>query len=137
MSMTPTAAFAQTPKTADAVATAALTNLTTDAPTGQVLLMAAGANGSILTRLAAMPRATVTATGLCLFICRDGVTYRLKDSVTMAAQTVATTGGIAQTLFTNYSETRPLRLGAGDKLYAGSQVALAAGIVFAAEYTDF
>lgn len=138
MSMTPTAAFAQTPKTADAVVTAALASLGTDAPTGLSLLYTAGPNGAIGTRLAAMPRATVTATGLCLFISRDnGVTLRLKDSVTMAAQTVATTSGISQTQFTNYSESRPLRLGAGDKVYVGSEVALAAGIVFSGEFTDF
>lgn len=136
--MTPTAAFAQTPKTADAVVTAALANLGTDAPTGLQLLMTAGANGNIVTRLSAAPRATVTATSLVLFISRDnGVTLRLKDSATMAAQTLSTTAGITPTPFTNYSESRPMRLGAGDKLYVGSQVALAAGIVFSAEYTDF
>jgi hypothetical protein len=30
-----------------------------------------------------------------------------------------------------------MRLAAGDKLYVGSAVALAAGIVYKAEYTDF
>lgn len=138
MSMTPTAAFAQIPKTADVAVTAALANLGTDAPTGASLLYTAGANGAICTRLTASPRATVAASGLCLFISRDnGVTLRLKDSETMAAQTIATTSGIAETAFANYSESRPLRLGAGDKLYVGSQVALAAGIVFTGEFTDF
>lgn len=135
--MTPTAAFAQTPKTADAVVTAALANLGTDAPANLSLLMTAGANGSIVTRLSASPRATITAAGLYLFIMRDGVTFRLKDSVTMAAQTVAATSGITPTPFPNYAESKPLRLGAGEKLYVGSQVALAAGIVFSAEFTDF
>lgn len=138
MTMTNTAAFAQIPKTVDAVATAAIGSITTDAPTNTVLLMTAGANGSILTRLTAVPRGTVTASSLCLFISHDnGTTQRLKDSVTMSAQTVSTTAGILQTQFANYSETAPLRLGAGDRLYVGSQVALAAGIVFSGEYTDF
>lgn len=138
MAGTPTAVFAQTPKTADAAVTAALGNLGTDAPTGLSLLMTAGANGCIVSRLSAAPRGTVTASGLCLFLSRDnGVTVRLKDSVTMAAQTVAVTSGITPTIFPNYAETKPMRLAAGDKLYVGSQVALAAGIVFSVEYTDF
>lgn len=138
MAMTNTAAFAQTPKTADAVVATSMTNYAGDSPTSTALLMTAGANGSIVTRLSAMPRGTVTAANLMLFISRDnGVTQRLKDGVTMNAQTVSSTTGIAQTLFTNYSETTPLRLGAGDRLYVGSLVALAAGIVFNAEYTDF
>jgi hypothetical protein len=136
--MTNIAAFAQTPKTASAVAALALSNITTDSPTGAVLLMTAGANGSILTRLTAMPRATVSASSLCLFLSNDnGVTLRLIDSETMPIQTIATGSGINETIFANYSESRPLRLGAGDKLYVGTQVLLAAGIVFKAEYTDF
>jgi hypothetical protein len=41
------------------------------------------------------------------------------------------------TTFANYSESAPLRLEAGDRIYVGSQVALAGGIVFRAEFTDF
>jgi len=40
-------------------------------------------------------------------------------------------------VFAFYSESSPLRLEAGDRLYVGSQVALAGGIVFRAEFTDF
>jgi len=138
MSKTPTAVFAQTPHTASAVATAALGSITTDTPTGAVLLMTAGPDGSVVTRLSAMPRASVTASSLVLFISNDnGVTMRVKDSQLMLAQTVDTSHAIAQTLFPTYADGTPLRLGAGDKLYVGSQVALAAGIVFAVEYTDF
>lgn len=138
MAKTFTAPFAQTPKTATAVATSAITNITTDAPTNTVLLMTAGVEGGILTRLMALPRATCTASSLCLFISKDGgTTQRLIDSEMMSAQTVSSTSAVAETAFSNYSETTPLRLEAGDKLYVGSQVALASGIVFRAEWTDF
>lgn len=138
MAKTYTAPFAQTPKTATAVATAAVGSLTTDAPSGTVLLMTAGADGAILTRLSAMPRNTIEARGLYLFLSKDsGTTMRLIDSELMGAQTITTTAAIAETTFANYSETRPLRLEAGDRLYVGSSVALTQGIVFKAEYTDF
>lgn len=137
MAKTFTAPFAQTPKTATIVATAAAT-VTSDTPTNTVELLAAGADGAILTRLSAIPRATVTASSLVLFISNDsGTTKRLIDSELMAAYTMATTTVVPETVFSLYSETTPLRLAAGDRLYVGSQVALASGIVFRAEYTDF
>ena len=137
MANTPTAVFAQTPKTASAVVTAALGGITTDAPTGTVLLMTAGANGAILTRLSAIPRATLAGASLMLYISNDaGVTQRLIDSETLNT-TVTTTAAIAETNFGNYSEARPLRMAAADRLYVGSQVALAGGIVFKAEWSDF
>lgn len=138
MTMTNTAVFAQNPRTVDAVVTAAMGSVTTDAPTNLALLATAGPNGAIVTRLAAIPRATVTASNLGLFISHDGgVTMRPKDSVTMVAQTVNTTSGTTKTYFGDYSETTPLRLGPNDRLYCGSQVALAGGIVFTGEITDF
>ena len=137
MAKTFTAPFAQTPKTATAVATSAAT-VASDSPSNTVLLLTAGSDGAILTRLTAIPRATVTASSLGLWISKDnGTTQRLIDSELMAAHTVATTTAIPETGFTNYSETTPLRLEAGDRLYVGSQVALASGIVFRAEFTDF
>lgn len=137
MANTYTAAFAQTPKTATAVATAVAT-ITDDAPANTVLLVTAGTNGSILTRLTAIPRATVTASSLCLWISSDaGTTKRLVNSVLMSAATVNTTTAIAVTTFSTYTETTPLRLAAGDRLYIGSQVALSGGIVFTAEFTDY
>lgn len=133
-----TAPFAQTPKTATAVATAAVSGLATDAPTGAVLLGAAGAEGAIVTRLMALPRATATASSLVLFLSKDGgATLRLIDSELMAAHTVAATTAIPETAFGNISDSSPLRLEAGDQLYVGSQVALASGIVFKAEWMDY
>lgn len=138
MAKTFTAPFAQTPKNATAVVTGAAGSITGDTPTNTVVLLTAGADGAILTRLSAIPRATVTASSLVLFTSSDsGTTKRLIDSVLMSAQTVATTTAITSTSFSTYTETAPLRLQAGEQLYVGSQVALASGIVFKAEYTDF
>lgn len=135
---TNTAVFAQTPRTSTAVTTAACGSITTDTPTNTALLMTAGADGCIVTRIMAIPRGTATASGLALFLSKDsGTTQRLIDSELLPAQSVSTTTAIAETSFVNYSESRPLRLEAGDRLYVGSQVALAAGVVFRAEYTDF
>ena len=131
-----TAPFAQTPKTASAVVTGAA-SIATDAPANTVLLFTAGADGAILTSLSAMPRATVTASDLVLFMSKDaGTTKRLIDSKLMTAYTVAATTATPVTMF-GYSESSPMRLQAGDALYVGSQVALAGGIVFEAQYTEF
>jgi hypothetical protein len=136
MANTFTAPFAQVPKTATAVVTAVAT--LTDTPSNTVLLVTAGSDGAILTRLTAIPRATVTASSLVLFISKDsGTTQRLIDAELMAAYTMATTTLVPETTFSLYTETTPLRLEAGDRLYVGSQVALAGGIVFRAEFTNF
>jgi hypothetical protein len=136
MANTFTAPFAQTPKTATAVVTAVAT--LTDTPSNTVLLVTAGSDGAILTRLTAIPRATVTASSLVVFISKDnGTTQRLMDAELMAAYTMATTTLIPETTFSLYTETTPLRLEAGDRIYVGSQVALAGGIVFRAEFTNF
>jgi len=138
MAKTFTAPFAQAPKTASAVATAAVADLATDAPTNTILLLTAGTDGSLLTRLTAIPRATVGASSLLLWVSLDdGTTKHLIDSVLMAAHTVAATTAITVTPFIRYTEDTPLRLQAGAKLYVGTAVALAGGIVITGEFTDF
>ena len=138
MTKTFTAPFAQTPKTATAVAIAATASITTDAPTNTVELLTAGAEGVILTRLTAIPRATVTANSLVLFLSKDGgASKRLIDSELMAAATINTTTAIPETVFGNITEAMPLRMEAGDSLYVGTQVALTTGIVFRAEYMEY
>ena len=62
--------------------------------------------------------------------------YQLIDSELMAGYTLAATTAIPETAFGNVAPTTPLRLEAGDMLYVGSQVALAAGIVFYAEQAE-
>ncbi len=137
MAKTFTAAFAQTPQTGSAVATLAGA-VTSDTPTNTVLIGTAGAEGAILTKLSAIPRATVTASGLYLFISQDaGTTKRMVDSALMGAHTWAATTDNEPTIFDDITETTPIRLEAGDELYVSSAVALAGGIVFNAEWTDF
>lgn len=138
MAKTFTAPFAQTYKTNAAAVTAALTGIGTSAVTGAVLLTTAGANGALVTKITAIPRATVTAASLVLFLVKASATavYNLIDSELMAAYTLAATTAIPETAFGNITPTSPLRLEAGDMLYVGSQVALAAGIVFYAEQAD-
>jgi hypothetical protein len=62
---------------------------------------------------------------------------RLVDSVLMAAYTLAATTAIPRTSFVSYSDYSPMRLTAGEKLYVGNQVALAAGVVFKAELMEY
>lgn len=132
-----TAPFAQTPKTGTAVLTLAGA-ITNDTPTNTVEIATAGTEGALVTSLNFMPRATVTATALYLFLSKDGgTTKRLIDSELMAAYTMAATTATPETKFANISETTPLRLEAGDKLYVSAGVALAGGIVAKCEWTDF
>lgn len=139
MAKTFTAPFAQTPKTEVAVVTAALTSFNTSTPANSSLLVTAGADGCIVTKISAMPRATVTATAIHLFLSRDGGTTKiLIDTELMPAHTLAqTTDNAARTVFANISESNPMRLAATDRLYVGIGVALTDGIVFSGEWTDF
>ena len=137
MAKTNTAAFAQTCKTATAVCVAAAT-ITTDSPANVVLLLTAGTEGGILTRLWAMPRTNVTVNSLVLYLSKDsGTTIRMIDSELMSNQTLSSTTPVSETVFGNYNESTPLRLEAGDRLYVGTQVAVSGGVIFRAEWTDF
>lgn len=126
----------QAPKTAYCVLDTASTDID-DAPTTSVLLVTAGANGSRLTKLSAMPRATVTASLIALYLSKDGgTTKRLINSVLMSAHTVANTTAIPVTDF-GYSEDNAMILEANDRLYMTTAVSLAGGIVCAAQYSDY
>lgn len=106
--------------------------------TNAVLLTTAGANGSIITRLTAMPRATVTATQLQLYVCKASaptVPY-LINSALMAAYTMAQTTAAPVTDLA-YSPDSPLKLGPGDLLYCAIGVSLSGGVVFEAEREDY
>ncbi|WP_341959162.1 hypothetical protein [Pseudomonas sp. RC10] len=139
MANTPLPAYVQTQKTGSAVVTAAVGNIGTNAPTNLVALGdAAGVNGALVTKITAMPRATVTASSLLLYTSKDnGASYNLVDSELMPAYTMAVTTAIPETAFGNISPSTPLRLEAGERLYVGSQVLLAAGIQFRSEGANF
>lgn len=121
-------------KSASVVATAAKTTYA-DA-TNAVALMIAGANGSRLTKLVAIPRGTVTATQLQLLHTPSGGAITFLDSAVMQAYTMAQTTQASKTDF-GYSDANPLILGAGDTLSVGIGVALAAGVTFHAEWQDY
>lgn len=145
MAKTYVSPFPQSQKTAVAVATTAVpltgaNSVSTDTPAPTVPLLTAGQDGAMVTRLTAMPRGTVAATSLLIFIKKagDAAAYRaLVDSVTMPAQTIAAGTGISSTFFTQYNEGTPLRLAPGDELHVGITVGVAAGIAFRAEFIDF
>lgn len=137
MALSNLAVFAQKPMTGTVVVAAAAGAITSDAPTGVSLLMTAGQDGAIVTRLWAIPRGNVAAGSLLLFLQGADGGIRLIDSEALAAFNSSTAAAIPETVFSNYSENTPLRLAAGDKLYVGNQVAAASGLVFRAEWTNF
>lgn len=126
----------QTPRSASAVAATANTDRASTAANA-VVLWTAGANGSRITRVTAIPRASVTATELQLFRSTDGGATRIYlKSKTMALFTVVNTAVNPETDF-GYSDVNPLILGANEILYCGIAVALASGIAFTAEGADY
>lgn len=144
---TNTAVFAQNPKTATAVMTAAvaLTGAgsiadTASAVNGTSLLLTAGTEGAIVTRLQYLPRGTITATIAYLFVRRASQPAServLIDQVSLPAVTVSTTVAATKSASTLATEVSPLRLGAGDELYIGMSVAASVGVAAYAEFTDF
>ena len=105
-----------------------------------MLLCAAGTNGSLVTRLGAYPRATVTATQLQVYAF-DGTNYFLIGSALMGAYTMANTTAVPSTPIVDvngnaFTPTNPLDLQSGWSLYVGAAVALAGGIVFQADIRD-
>lgn len=147
MPKTNTAVFAQNPKTATVVMTAAvaLTGAgsiadTASAVSGTSLLMTAGAEGAIVTRLQYLPRGTISATVAYLFVRRAGQPAServLIDQVSLPAVTISTTAAATKSVSTLATEVSPLRLGAGDELYVGMSVAASVGVAAYAEFTDF
>lgn len=128
--------FAQAGRTVTAVATAAKTTYN-DAANAVLLCTAHATAGSLLKALSVMPRATVTASKLQLYISFDsGVTLWLISSALMAAHTLDAVTATSITTFGDISEGTPIRLPAGSSLYVGISVGLAAGVVFAGQLED-
>lgn len=126
----------QIPRSATSVASLA-NNVLTDSPTGTVKVMTAGPNGARLVKLTATPRGTASATQIQLFRSSDaGTTKRLVRTAVIAAFTLSSTAQIATTDL-GYSDDGPMILGAGEELYCAISVALAAGVVFEAEWADY
>ena len=125
----------QIPRTqATALSTSANTNYT--APTNTTKVCTAGANGGRLTRLAAIPCATVTPTQLQLYRSTDGgTTKRFTRSMLMPAYTMAQTTLCAQTDF-GFSDANPMSLNANEELYMAVGVG-AVQINVEAEWADY
>lgn len=138
MPVTPNKAVSsQALKAKSAVCTAAKT--TYGDATNAVHLMDAGANGSDLYSLSAMPRATVTVTQLQLYRSPDnGTTMYFIDSTLgwSGGYTLAQTTAAPQVPFPKYGETSPLRLEIGDSLWVAIGVACSGGVVFDATAED-
>jgi len=125
----------QSIQTAYAVTATANTDLD-DAPTTVELLMTAGANGARVTRITSIPRATVTATNVQLYLSKDGgTTKRLLETILVAAHTVAATTEIPAYDW-GFSEDNPLLLEAADELYVGQGVSTGS-VVTTAHYGDY
>lgn len=129
--------FGQNSRNPRVTCTNPTTNLASNAPVGLQLLFTVPVGGCLMTRFHAIPKATVTATGLYLYGTSDGVTYHLIDTANMAAQAIAVGTAPVKTYFGDPSESTPNRLEAGLQLWVGIDKLLAGGIDFKAEMTDF
>lgn len=132
--------FTQKGRIVCAVATAA--KITYNDSVNAVKLCDAGADGSLLKGLSAMPAVApttaITATKLMLLASPDnGTTMFLVASALMAAHTVAHTTATATTYFSDFGENSPLRFQPAWNLWVGIGVAWAGGIVFNGQVEDF
>lgn len=125
----------QTPKSGIANVATANTTYTTS-PTNTALLVTAGANGARLTRLHAIPLATVTtANQLQVFRSADaGTTKRFADSAVMATYTMAQSTAAPKTDF-GYSDSNPMILVANETIYVA--VGQSQSVDFVAEWQDY
>lgn len=111
----------QTPISGKANLTAANTNYAS--PTAAVQVLAGQTNGARITRVQAVPGATVTATDVQLYA-YDGVNYRHIKSVAMASQTINAGNTVAITpVDFGFSDSNPLILGAAEQLMMAISVA--------------
>ena len=136
MAKTFTAAFAQTPRTAQALVTASSASINTTTPTNVTLLATAGADGSILTSLSAITGSTNAGSSVLLWISKDGGTTKyLADCAVLEAYSNSTTAVRVKVIFADITEANPMRLEAGDELYVGAE--LTGAYHFKAELTDY
>jgi hypothetical protein len=102
--ITPSLSPTQYRRNYSAVCTAAKT--TYNDSTSAVLLYVAGPDGGLMTKLSAIPRATVTATQCQLFLSPDGgTTFQFINSALMAGYTMAQTTAAVPTNFTQSDGT--------------------------------
>lgn len=138
MALSNDAVFPQPIKCGNAVTTAAIGTITGTSPTNTVLLLTADAtDGSLVTKLTAMPRATAAANVLVLFISPDGGTTKYAIAMKVVASDTVSTTDPAVTIDFGYTISAPLFLAAGESIYVGQTVAdPASGYVWRAEGRD-
>lgn len=127
----------QAPKSGSVVQAFTANSTYTSTPTNSVLLVTAGANGARLTKLRAIPTATVTATQLQEFRSTDtGTTKKFSNSVLGAPSgyTMAQTTAPPIADF-GYSDDSPKILAAGEQLYVAAGVT--GSWAFEAEWADY
>jgi len=138
MAVTPNSIITpQTPRSSQINLPSGATNSTyTTNPSNSVLLLTAGANGGRLTKLQAIPCATVTANQVQMF--RDngtaGASKFFADSALMAAYTMAQNTGAPTTDF-GYSDDSPLILQPNERIYMAQGQSVSINIV--AEWADY
>ncbi len=142
MAVTDTAAFGQVPNIGQAILTAAKAAPLSGA-TNAVLLFTAGANGSIINGINAIPRNTLaTAAHIAIYYSSDaGTTLNLCSIGLLAAWTFAATTAPTPLNLTNLngsiiSVSNPFYVPVGETLYASTSVALADGILVTANGVD-
>lgn len=120
--ITNTAGFAQYRRIYSATTTTANSTYTTS-PTNTALLYVAGPDGTLITRISSIPRATVTATQMQLFISYDGgTTLQFLNSALMSAYTMAQTTNCSPTAFLQVDgsqlyDANPMPLGGQTAFY--------------------
>lgn len=122
----------QTPFSRTAVVTAAETAFHNPTNTVDLLLGADNTNGARVTKIYAIPRATIDAAANVQLYKRSGSTYTLIDSVLMATVTPAANVANSKTDF-GLSLLSPMELEAGVGLAVATGQAVANGIVVRCE----
>ena len=142
MAVTNTAAFGQVPNIGQAILTAAK-SAPLSGSSNVMLLFTAGANGSIVNGIAAIPRNTLSsAAHIAIYYSTDSGTTNnlcaigLLGAWTFSATTAPTPLSLVNLNGAIISVANPLYVPAGMKLYASSSQALADGILVSANAID-
>ena len=127
----------QTPQSASAMMAFTANATYTTAPTNTQLLVTAGANGARLTKLRAIPAATVAATQLQEFRSADaGVTKKFSNSALGAPGGYTMAPGTQPPIADfGYSDDNPKILGPGEQLYVA--VGVSGSWAFEAEWANY
>lgn len=110
--------------------------------TNAVCIFTAGANGSRIDEIKALPLGTNVATALRIFVNNGSANTTAANNsiytdVTMQSSTISEVAGQTETVIRQPNDNRPLVLPAGYKLYAVVGTTVAAGIQVTVQGGDF